>query len=228
MSHISIKDLSEEDRPREKLLNNGVSALSNAELLAIILGSGNRSQSAVDLSKDMLNKYENDLNAFGKLSLSDLTQFKGIGEAKAISVIAALELGRRRKLAEVKKKVIIKSSEDIFNEFADILSDLNHEEFWIVLLNRGNKIIKKYKLSQGGLTGTVTDVRLIIKEAILNLASGIILLHNHPSGNLNPSEQDKEITMKISDAAKLFDINVLDHLIIGEGKYFSFADEHLF
>jgi len=225
MKHLSIKDLSEEDRPREKLLQNGVSALSNAELLAIVLGSGNREQSAVDLAKEMLKKSDNDLNKFGRLTLSDLTQFKGVGEAKAIAVIATLELGRRRKLSEINKTESIKSSKDVFDLFNDTLSDLDYEEFWAVFLNRGNKILRKYKVSQGGLSGTVTDVRLIIKEAILQLSSGIILVHNHPSGNLKPSEQDIELTKKISDAAKYFDINVLDHLIIGTGKYYSFADE---
>jgi DNA repair protein RadC len=227
MKHLSIKDLSEEDRPREKLLHNGASALSNAELLAIILGSGNREQSAVDLAQEMLNKSENNLNTFSRFNLSDLIQFKGVGEAKAISVLATLELGRRRKIAEKPVSKSIKSSGDIFNIFNDILSDINHEEFWIVLLNRSNKIIKKYKLSYGGLTGTVIDVRLIIKEAILQLSSGIILIHNHPSGNLQASESDKEITEKIKKAAKYFDINVLDHLIIGNNGYYSFADEGL-
>ena len=225
MKHLSIKDLSEEDRPREKLLQNGVSALSNAELLAIVLGSGNREQSAVDLAKEMLKNSDNDLNKFGRLTLSDLTRFKGVGEAKAIAVIATLELGRRRKLSEINKTQSIKSSKDVFDLFNDTLSDLDYEEFWAVFLNRGNKILRKYKVSQGGLSGTVTDVRLIIKEAILQLSSGIILVHNHPSGNLKPSEQDIELTKKISDAAKYFDINVLDHLIIGTGKYYSFADE---
>jgi len=225
MKHLSIKDLSEEDRPREKLLQNGVSALSNAELLAIVLGSGNREQSAVDLAKEMLNNSDNDLNKFGRLSLSDLTQFKGVGEAKAIAVIATLELGRRRKLSEVSKSQAIRGSKDVFEIFNDILTDLDYEEFWTIFLNRGNKILKRYKVSQGGLSGTVTDVRLIVKEAILQLASGIILVHNHPSGNLNPSEQDIELTKKISEAAKYFDINVLDHLIIGGGNYYSFADD---
>ena len=225
MAKLGIKDLSEEDRPREKLLQNGVSALSNAELLAIVLGSGNREQSAVDLAKEMLKNSDNDLNKFGRLTLSDLTRFKGVGEAKAIAVIATLELGRRRKLSEINKTESIKSSKDVFDLFNDTLSDLDYEEFWAVFLNRGNKILKKYKVSQGGLSGTVTDVRLIIKEAILQLSSGIILVHNHPSGNLKPSEQDIALTKKISEAAKYFDINVLDHLIIGGGSYYSFADE---
>ena len=227
MKHLSIKELSEEDRPREKLLQNGVSALSNAELLAIVLGSGNREQSAVDLAKEMLNNSDNDLNKFSRLNLSDLMQFKGVGEAKAIAVIATLELGRRRKLSEITKTQSIKSSKDVFEMFNETLSDLDYEEFWAIFLNRGNKILKKYKISQGGLSGTVTDVRLIIKEAILQLSSGIILLHNHPSGNIKPSEQDIELTKKIFDAAKYFDINVLDHLIIGTGTYYSFADENI-
>ena len=225
MSHLSIKDLSEEDRPREKLLQNGVSTLSNAELLAIILGSGNRNQSAVDLAKEMLNDSNNDLNKFGRLTLSDLMRYKGVGEAKAIAIIATLELGRRRKLSEITKQPSIKSSRDVFEIFNNTLTDLDYEEFWAIFLNRGNKILKKYKVSQGGLSGTVTDVRLIVKEAILLLSSGIILVHNHPSGTLNPSEQDIELTKKITNAAKYFDINILDHLIIGGGNYYSFADD---
>jgi len=225
VKHLSIKDLSEEDRPREKLLRHGESALSNAELLAIVLGSGNREQSAVDLAKEMLKKSDNDLNKFGRLRLGDLMQFKGIGEAKAISVIATLELGRRRKLSDISIKQSIQNSKDVFELFNERLSDIDYEEFWVLLLNRGNRIIKKYKVSQGGLSGTVTDVRLIIKESILHLSSGIVLVHNHPSGNLKPSEQDIELTKSISIAAKYFNIKLLDHLIIGLGSYYSFADE---
>ncbi len=225
MKHLSIKDLSEEDRPREKLLQHGETSLSNAELLAIVLGSGNREQSAVDLAKEILQKSDNDLNKFGRLSLGDLMQFKGIGEAKAISVIATLELGRRRKLSEIGIKQSIQNSKDVFELFNETLSDIDYEEFWVLLLNRGNRIIKKYKVSQGGLSGTVTDVRLIIKESVLLLSSGIVLVHNHPSGNINPSNQDIELTKKISIAVKYFSINLLDHLIIGLGAYYSFADE---
>lgn len=225
MAKLGIKDLSEEDRPRERLLQNGVLALSNAELLAIILGSGNRQQSAVDLAQEMLKTSDNDLNKFARLSLSDLMQFKGVGEAKAIAVLATLELGRRRKISEISKTQSIKSSKDIFYILNEQLTDIDYEEFWVVLLSRGNKILKKYKLSQGGVSGTVIDVRLIIKEAILQLASGIILVHNHPSGNLKPSKEDLGLTKKIYDAAKYFDISVLDHLIIGGGSYYSFADE---
>jgi len=214
-SHLSIKKLSEEDRPREKLLAKGIASLSNSELLAIILGSGNKEKSAIELAKEILN-------------VSDLIQFKGIGEAKAISVITALELGKRRKFDALENKIKITSSNDIFNIMHPILGDLNYEEFWILHLNRSNKIIKKIKLSQGGITGTVIDVKLLIKEALLNYSSSLILVHNHPSGNIKPSKADIDITKKIKNAALFFDITVLDHIIITSNEnYYSFADSNI-
>lgn len=227
MKHLSIKNLSEEDRPREKLLSKGIAALTNSELLAIIIGSGNRDKTAVELAKEILNAYNNNLNNIGKLGVNDLLQFKGIGEAKAISIITALELGKRRKLENIPQQVKISSSNDIYNIMQAQIGDLNHEEFWVLYLNRSNKVIKKIKLSQGGISGTVIDVRIIMKDAILDYASAIILVHNHPSGNVKPSSADIEITKKIKAASKLFDISTLDHIIVASHNFYSFADEGL-
>ena len=225
--HLTIKNLSEEDRPREKLLSKGISSLSNSELLAIILGSGNKTQSAVELAKHILNTYGNNLNNIGKLSVSDLMQFNGIGEAKAISIITALELSKRRVLDGFNKEMKISSSKNIYEIMHPLLGDLAHEEFWILHLNRSNKITKKIKLSQGGITGTVIDIKMLMKEAILNYSSAIILVHNHPSGNTKPSQADIDITKKIKEASKFFDITTLDHLIITSDSYYSFADERI-
>jgi len=222
---LKIKDWAIEDRPREKLLMKGISALSDAELIAILIGSGSRNETAVELSKRILEKTNNNLNELAKLTINDLKKEKGIGEAKAISIVAALELGRRRKLSDIINKQKITSSKDIFNIFQPILGDLPHEEFWILLLNRANKIIDKHRISQGGTSGTVIDIRIILKEAIEKLASSLIISHNHPSGNVLPSQQDKEITKKLKDAAALMDITLLDHLIVTDSSYFSFCDE---
>jgi DNA repair protein RadC len=225
-SSTTIKDWSTDDQPREKLLCKGTQSLSNAELIAILLGSGNRNESAVDLAKRILGDYDQNLDFVGKLSPDELMKYNGIGEAKAISVVAALELGRRR-ISTQQNIVSIGHSEDIFKLMQGILLDLVHEEFWVLYLNRANKIIRKFKLSQGGISGTVIDVRLVLKAALENNASSIILCHNHPSGNTSPSEADKKITHKLKEAASLLDIQVLDHIIIGENKYFSFADNGL-
>ncbi len=225
---LSIKNWACEDRPREKLLSKGLVSLTNAELLAILIGSGNREESAVDVSKRILNDYRNNLNELGKATIESLTQkYRGIGEAKAISIVAAMEIGRRRKSSELAEKPQIRSSRDVYDVMASSLSDLAHEEFWILLLNRANKVIHTQKISQGGIAGTVIDTRLIMKSALNNLASSIILSHNHPSGNLNPSQQDKNITYKLRDAGKIMDVQVLDHVIISESGFFSFADEGL-
>lgn len=223
----SIKEWAVEDRPREKMLVNGVRALSEAELIAILIGSGNSDESAVELSRRILASVTNNLNELGRKTISDLQKFKGIGEAKAITIMAALELGRRRKESEPTERPKINSSADAANIFKPLLSDLPHEEFWVLLLNRNNLVIDKMIISRGGITGTVIDVRIIMKMALEYLACSIILCHNHPSGNLIPSEADKEITRKIKDAGKLFDISVLDHVIVGNNYYFSFADEGL-
>ncbi len=223
---LSIKHWAVEDRPREKLLSKGISSLSNAELIAILIGSGNREESAVDVSKRILHDVSNNLNELGKATIEQLQKnYKGIGEAKAISIVAAMELGRRRKSSEVRVKPQISGSGDVYDLMSPVLSDLPHEEFWIILLNRGNKVISTQKISQGGISGTVIDVRLILKSALDQLASSIILCHNHPSGNIKPSHQDIRITQKLKEAGKVMDIPVLDHIIVTENGYYSFADE---
>ena len=222
---MSIKEWAVEDRPREKLLMKGTRSLSDAELLAILIGSGNITETAVGLSRRILASAENNLNELGKKQIADLIKFNGIGEAKAVNIVAALELGRRRKEQSASEKIVITQSSDAANYFRPLLEDLNHEEFWILLLNRSNTIIDKFMVSQGGLSGTVIDVRIILKTALEKLASAMILCHNHPSGNTRASEADKNITRKIKDAAALMEIAVLDHIIIAHDKYFSFADE---
>nr|WP_321406166.1 DNA repair protein RadC [uncultured Carboxylicivirga sp.] len=224
--HLSIKEWALEDRPREKLLEKGLSSLSDAELLAIILGSGSSKESAVDLAKNILKDCNNNLNELGKKSVKDLkSKYHGVGDAKAITIVSCLELGRRRKLQEAVKRIKITQSKDVVDIFQPILGDLPHEEFWILLLNRSNKVITRYKISQGGVAGTVIDIRIILKSAIDHLASSIILCHNHPSGNIQPSEMDRQITKKMKEAGKIMDIPVLDHLIVTESAYYSFADE---
>ncbi|MBK5209272.1 MAG: DNA repair protein RadC [Flavobacteriaceae bacterium] len=224
---VSIKSWAEDDRPREKLILKGKSALSDAELIAILIGSGSRNESAVDLSKRILNSIDNNLNKLGKLSVFDLQKFKGIGDAKAISIITALELGRRRRIEEALELPQITGSKAIFNMMQPLIGELQHEEFWIVYLNNSNKVLHKEQLSKGGLTGTLVDVRLVFKKAIELFSTAIILCHNHPSGKLQPSQADKSITNKLKLAGETLDIKVLDHLIITENAYFSFADENI-
>ena len=226
-SSFSIKNWSQDDQPREKLLYKGKAALSDAELVAILIGSGNRNESAVALCKRILASTENNLSALGKLSINQLMEFKGIGEAKAISIIAALELGRRRRGEEALEKKKIASSTSVFELMQPVIGELPHEEFWIVYLNNSNKVIQQNQLSKGGITGTLVDVRLALKTALEVGATGIILAHNHPSGTLKPSEADKQLTYKLKIAAQSLDITVLDHLIVTENAYFSFADEGL-
>lgn len=224
---LKITDWALEDRPREKSIEKGMSSLSDAELLAILINSGTKNKSAVDLGRELLGKVNNNLNTLGKLSIAELKTLQGIGTARAVTISAALELGRRRKLAEAPEVLQIKCSKDVADIFQPLLSDLPHEEFWILFLNRSNKVINRMKLSQGGVSGTVTDVRIVMKRAIECLASGIIVCHNHPSGNLNPSDADTKITQKIKDAGSLMDIQLLDHLIITDREYYSFADNGL-
>lgn len=224
-SKLSIKDLSDDDKPREKLLLKGRNSLSDAELLAILIGSGSREESAIALCQRILNGTQNNLNQLAKLSVKELMTYKGIGEAKAISIVAALELGRRRKSSEGIEQRAIQSSEQAYEEFRAVLEDLPHEEFWVLLLNRANKVISKQLVGRGGISSTSADVRIILKLALDHLASGIILGHNHPSGNLKPSQADKLLTNKVKEAAQLIDIQVLDHLIIGNNAYLSFMDE---
>ena len=225
LNPLKIKSWSPEDRPREKLLTKGTPVLSDAELVAILLGTGTSTVSAVELAKRVLQTVDNNLHELGRLSVKDLMKVKGIGEAKAISIIAALELGRRRRETEAEEKPRVSGSRDCFNIIKTHLQDLQHEEFWIILLNRANRMIKKHQISQGGVAGTVADPKIIFKTAISELASGIILAHNHPSGNLSASQADIDLTKKIRDAGKLLEIQVLDHLIVADQKYFSFADE---
>lgn len=224
---LSIKDWALEDRPREKLMYNGVKSLSSAELLAIIIGSGNREQSAVELSKAILSHCNNDLNNLAKKSIHDLMKIKGIGEAKAISIISALEIGRRQKAFQSKQKEKITCSRDAFEILFPYVENLGHEEFWVLFLNRGNKVIEIKNVSSGGITGTVFDIRLVLKDALQLEAVNLILCHNHPSGNLQPSDSDRKLTKTSKEAAKLMNIEILDHLIIGENDYYSFADESL-
>lgn len=222
---FSIKNWSQDDQPREKLRDKGKSVLSDAELVAILIGSGSREESAVDLCKRILASVDNNLNALGKLSIKQLMEFKGIGEAKAITIAAAMELGRRRRLEDAVQLDKITSSRSVFDLMQPIIGELPHEEFWILYLNNSNKVIQKNQLSKGGITGTLVDVRLVLKSALEVGATALILCHNHPSGTLKPSQADKDVTHKLKTAAQSLDIKVLDHLIITENTYFSFADE---
>jgi DNA repair protein RadC len=226
-SSFPIKKWSLDDRPREKLRDKGRTALSDAELVAILLGSGNRDESAVALSKRILASVSNNLNDLGKLSLEQLKTFKGIGEAKAISLAAAMELGRRRRGEEALIKEKITSSKSVFELMQPILGELPHEEFWIIYLNNSNKVIQKNQQSKGGITGTLVDVRLVLKTALEVGATNLILVHNHPSGAIQPSTMDKQLTEKLKIASQNLDIKVLDHLIITEKAYFSFADQNM-
>ncbi len=225
LNPLKIKNWSPEDRPREKLLLKGRQALSDAELVAILLGSGTTTTSAVELAKMVLQTVDNKLNELARLSIKDLTRVKGIGEVKAITIIAALELGRRKRDSDPEEKPRITGSRDVFEILKAHLLDIPHEEFWILLLNRANRVIKKHQISQGGVSGTVADPKIIFKVALGELASGIILAHNHPSGNLTASQADIELTKKLKEAGKLLEIQVLDHVIIAGQKYYSFADE---
>ena len=222
---FGIKSWAEEDRPREKLLSKGRHVLTEAELIAILISSGNREETAVELSKRILSSVGNNLNELGKLSVQELMKFKGIGEAKAISIIAALELGRRRKDSETLKREIIISSKDVFAVMKSSFLDLPHEDFWMLILNRANAVIKKELISRGGVAGTVVDTKIIFKTAIEHYASSIIICHNHPSGNKLPSEADIKITRSIKEAGKIMEIPLSDHLIMTDSGYYSFADE---
>ena len=227
-NNFPITNWSEDDRPREKLMLKGKSALSDAELIAILIGSGSRNESAVDLSKRILASVDNNLNALGKLSLQQLMNFKGIGEAKAISIIAAMELGRRRRLEEAAELKKITSSKMIFELMQPIIGELPHEEFWVLYLNNSNKVLSKSQQGKGGITGTIVDVRLVFKTALEMGATALILCHNHPSGTLIPSDADKQITKKLKAAGQNMDIQVLDHVIITENGFYSFNDEGIF
>ncbi len=223
----SIKNWAEDDRPREKLITKGASALSNSELIAILINNGSKDKSAVDLAKEILKLGHDNLVELGKLSLKELKQVKGIGEAKAITITAALELGRRRQAAATLDKPVIKTSRDIAEYLKALLKDYKYEVFAVLFLNRANKINHFEIISRGGITGTVADPRIILKKALEEDAVSLVLSHNHPSGNLNPSRADEELTLKIKEAARYFDIKILDHIIVSEEGFYSFADEGL-
>ncbi len=222
---LTINNWAEEDRPREKMLLKGVNSLSDAELLAILIASGNRDETAVELSQRILQYYENNLNLLGKCTIKELCDFKGIGDAKAITIIAALELGRRRNQSSVIERRQILASKDVYEYFHPLIGDLPHEELWIILLSQSNKIINKRKISQGGIAETSADIRLILKYALEDLATGIILCHNHPSGLEKPSSSDNALTRKLQDSCKVMNIRFIDHVIISDNKYYSYADE---
>jgi len=223
----SIKNWATEDRPREKMLEKGRETLSDAELIAILIGSGNSNESAVDLSRRILRDVDDNLIQLSQLNINDLTRYNGIGEAKAVSILAALELGRRRRFAEASTQAFIKNSKDAFEYFYMRMADIEHEQFWVMLLNPANKVIKLAKVSDGGINGTSADPKRIFKIALENNATAIMLCHNHPSGNVLPSESDKTLTRNIINGGKLLEIKILDHIIIGIDKYFSFADSGL-
>lgn len=224
-TYRAIPAWAEEDRPREKMLLKGKHALSDAELLAILIGSGTIGESAVTLAQRILGSVENNLHELGKRTLKDLQRFKGVGEAKAISIAAALELGRRRQLSDLRERPRITGSRDAFNVIAPMLTDLHHEEFWLLLLNKANEVFARERLSTGGMSGTVVDVKLAFKAALDSRAAAVIAIHNHPSGNLQPSQADVELTRKLRQAGILLDLPLLDHLIVSERGYYSFADE---
>lgn len=221
----SIKNWAIDDRPREKLLAKGAAALSNSELLAILINNGSKNKSAVELAKEILKLGHDNLNELGKLSLNDFKQVKGIGEAKSITITAALELGRRRHASAALEKPVVKSSRDIAAYLQATLKDYSYEVFAVVFLNRANKINHFEIISKGGITGTVADPRVILKKALEEDATSIVLCHNHPSGNLNPSKADEDLTKKIKEAANYFDIKIVDHIIVSEDGFYSFADE---
>ncbi|WP_109299506.1 DNA repair protein RadC [Aquimarina sp. AU474] len=225
-SSFSIKEWNENDRPREKLIVKGKNSLSDAELIAVLVGSGNRNESAVALSKRILASVDHDINKLGRLSVKQLMTFKGIGEAKAVSIVAGLELGRRRK-EDITPIPKINSSKDAYQLFDLVIGDLEHEEFWVLYLNNANKVLQQKQISVGGKTGTLVDVRVVFRNALEYGATSMIIAHNHPSGSVQPSTSDKELTQKLKQAGVSLDIKVLDHLIIGEKSYFSFADESI-
>lgn len=224
---MSIKFLAEDDRPREKFLLKGKTSLSDSELLAIILGSGNNEDSAVELARKILASVENNWQNLSKLSIKDLMKFKGIGEAKAISVAATLEIGRRKASQEMPEKTCVSSAKDSYNIFSQHLSDLRTEEFWAIFLNQKNQIVYKTQISKGGISGTLVDVRVLFRIALEHFATSIIVAHNHPSGSLKPSLEDIQITKSIKNAGEILNVTLLDHLIIGDNSFFSFAEEGL-
>ncbi len=224
---ISIPHWAEEDRPREKMMQKGAEALSDAELLAILIGSGNTDESAVALMRRVLAAAGNDLNQLAKWELRDFARFKGMGPAKSVSLLAALEIGKRRRLAQQSERAVVRSSQDIYGIFHPLLCDLPHEEFWVLLLNQAARVIDRVRISRGGIDQTTADVRSILREALLQRATQLALVHNHPSGNPQPSQDDRRLTQRTAEAARLMNIRVLDHVVVCDGCYFSFCDEGL-
>ena len=222
---LTITQWAEEDRPREKMMLHGVSALSNAELLAILIGSGNTEESAVELMRKVLADYSNNLNELGKASIDELCRYKGIGSAKAISILAASELGKRRKEEKVEERVTILSSKDVYECFYPLMCDLPTEECWVLLLNQASKVIEKVKIGAGGLNATAVDVRCVLREALLKRASAIALCHNHPSGSIRPSREDDRLTQQVNQASQCMNIRLVDHVILTDGAFYSYADE---
>ena len=227
MEKLTIRQLAEDDRPREKMMQKGAEALSDAELIAILIGSGNKEESAVTLSQRMLSTCGGDLNQLSKWQLEEYACFKGMGPAKSLTVMAALELGRRRKLQERMERPIITSSVDTYESFHPLMADLPTEEFWVLLLNRSNRVIGKERISSGGIDQTTADVRTILREALLARATQIVVVHNHPSGNTRPSQEDRRITERIKEAGRVMSIHLTDHVIVCDGAYFSFNDQGL-
>lgn len=226
MNQLSIRKWAEEDRPREKMLLKGASSLSDAELIAILIGSGNQDETAVQLSQRILHSVDNNLNALGKIPVRELISgFKGIGEAKSLTISAALELGKRRSVSDPLQRLVVRTSREAYLLFYPLLCDLPYEELWVALINRSSKVIEKIKISQGGISETSADLRMILKAAINALASGILLCHNHPSGNIRPGKQDDLLTDKLQNAAKLMEITLMDHIILADGSYYSYSDE---
>lgn len=224
---MSIKFLAEDDRPREKFLLKGKGSLSDSELLAIIMGSGSRNETAVELARKILASVNNNWHQLSLLSVKDLIKFKGIGEAKAISIATALEIGKRRASQEIPEKPVISNSNDAYQILKNQLSDLRTEEFWAVFLNQSNKVLHTSQLTQGGINQSIVDVRILFKIALDYFSTGIIIAHNHPSGNLKPSKEDIDITHKIKEGGSLLNIQLLDHLIVTQNSYLSFSDEGL-
>ncbi|MGL5272856.1 MAG: RadC family protein [Phocaeicola sp.] len=222
---LAINQWAEEDRPREKMVLHGVGALSNAELLAILIGSGSREDSAVALMRKVMNMYQNNLSNLSKTTIDELCNFKGIGPAKAITILAAVELGRRRKEEEPSERPVMRCAENIYSYFYPFMCDLAIEECWVLLLNQASKVIDRVKVGSGGLSSTAVDIRCILREALLKRSTTLALCHNHPSGNITPSREDDRLTEQLNQAAKLMNIRLIDHLIWTDGKYYSYADE---
>ena len=225
MEKLTIAHWSEDDQPREKLRDKGPQSLSNAELLAILIGSGTPGTSAVELMQDVLNDCKNNLNTLGKMSIRDLCTYKGIGEAKAISILAACELGKRRQMESPEERPDLGTATRIYNHMHPVMQDLDVEEFWVLLLNQHYRLIKKVRISHGGITETAVDIRIVMKEAVLANCTILAICHNHPSGNLSPSRYDNELTKDIKRACELMRIHFLDHVIITDGQYYSFHEQ---